>query len=305
MKSSVYKSYIDNILRQSCSPCDIEEVIEKVAYLLDMPVPDLKYPIKNYFRRSSDIIFCPYSGEKRVMLKSKFLPVSSQCDVVRKVLNYSKVPMDYSSLWSILEQFDEFKTEYGFTDYSEYDEHKNDIIAYFIKQEPNNNLGNIDRSSFLIGLEEWDSVNGYWKIPHENAPISVLKQYIKIDANIFEMFSFDILRPFYAALEMIPFKIRSYTEELNHLIEQVFDVSKLDETSHTFYINYKDCMAHIKQFRNYPTASNNPELYQWRKEMSSEGVHPMLYRMCDENIRNSRYWYNRSVKGKKRKTKKA
>ena len=104
---------------------------------------------------------------------------------------------------------------------------------------------------------------------------------------------------------MIPFKIRSYTEELNYLIEQVFDVSKLDETSHTFYINYKDCMAHINQFRNYPTASNNPELYQWRKEMSSEGVHPMLYRMCDENIRNSRYWYNRSVKGKKRKTKKA
>lgn len=305
MKSSVYKSYIDNILRQSDSPCDIEEVIEIVAYQLDMPVSELKHPVKNYFRRSPDIIYYPYNGEKRVMLKSKFLPVISQCDAVRKVLNYRRVPMDSSALWDVLEQFDIFKTEYGFTDYSEYDEHKNELIAYYIKIVPINCLDIIDRDSFLIGLEEWDSVDGYLKIPHENAPIAVLKHYTKIDKAIFEKFSYDILRPFYEALSIIPFKIRYYVEELNNLIEQVFDLSKLDEINHTFYIHYKDCMAHIKQFRNYPTAKNNPEIYQWLKEMSPEGVHPMLYRMCDENIRNARYFYNRSIrKEQKRKTKK-
>lgn len=306
MKASVYNQYIERILEQSTSPCNMEEVIVKIAsHIDDIPFDELRQSIKSYFRRSSDILLIPYGnetrGEKRVMLKSKFLPASSQYDVVRNVLNYRRKPMPYDMLWNIVSQFEVFQTSWSY-DYTFFEEEK-DKLAYFIEKVPVKELEdlNLDEDSFLIGLSEWESLYGYWKLPQKGSSIYVIKQYLNVDNAVFNHFKHYILRPYFDALEAIPFKIRTYTDALNGLIEKVFDISSLDDHNLSFYETYKECMAFIKKNKGKPKPKSNPVLGEWVNNMPKENVNIILYSMCEENIYNSAYFYRDSALRKKNK----
>ncbi len=296
MKASVYKQYIERILEQSTSPCNMDEVIEKVAFHLeDIPFDELRQSIKAYFRRSEDILLIPYDnefrGEKRVMLKSKFFPASTQEEVVRNVLNYRRKPMPYDTFWYIVSQFKVFQTSWSY-DYTFFEE-ENDKLASFIEKVPLNELNNqnFDEKPFLIGLSEWDNLDGYWKLPQKGSFNKVIKQYLNINSAVFARFKKYILQPYYDALAEIPFKVRTYTEELNGLIEEIFDISSLDEDNLSFYESYKECMEFIKKNKDKPKKKTNPILSEWLNNMPDNNVNPILYSMCEENINNSAYFH--------------
>lgn len=304
MKSSVFSQYVHNVLEQSPVPCDRDEVIEKVAYALDMPIDELKGSMKSYFLRSEEIVLVPYSeerGDKKIVLKSKFDPISSQEDAVRNVLNYFRKPIEEIIFWGVLDQLDIFKVDYHFRDFSFFPKPQN-IIAYFAKKNDIENIegGYVGKGHLLIGLEEWGNKDGYWRVPNETADISVLKNYLDVNLYAFNKLKENIMQPYINALDVIPFKIRTYETELNNLVDSVFVISSFDDKNMQFYISYKECMAHIKQFRQYPTKKTNPDLFEWWKNNSNEGINPILYYMCIENIRNSEYFYSKTLKRKKR-----
>lgn len=52
MKASVYKQYIERILEQSTSPCNMDEVIEKVAsHIDDFPFDELRQKHKGLLQK--------------------------------------------------------------------------------------------------------------------------------------------------------------------------------------------------------------------------------------------------------------
>lgn len=298
MKSSVYKPYIDRILEQSVTPSDIEEIAEKVAFQLDMPISELRDRIKNYLRRDSGIAYLYCRGEKRVILKSKLSPAKSPFDILYKVLSFSKEPIEQYDLSNILEQFDEFQTEEYNQETFLFEEGK-DKIAFYYKIEPFKKNKNIRKDEFLVGLEEWDDIAGYWKLPNERAHISILKKYADTGWKLFEYFWSYYLGPYHTALEEIPFRVKTYSDDLTNLITQVFDISKLDEKNLEYYNNYLEYMMFIKTYKEHPNVKTNRTLKEWWLNTDREALIPILYAMCDENIRNSKYFYSKTKRKKK------
>ena len=105
LKTSEYKEYIDNILRQSFSPCYIDEVIEKVAIRLELPLKDVKDNIRSYIYRNPDILIIPYEGENKIVLRTKFIPPESKGDAILNFLKLWKKPVEQEILLSTLVQF--------------------------------------------------------------------------------------------------------------------------------------------------------------------------------------------------------
>ena len=277
IEPSKYRDYINRILEQSVSPFNIEEIVEKVANQLDISKTTLRDRIKGFLYRDSAYIILRYDGERYVVLKSLFEQCQTNEEIIEKVLCLRLKPLDIESYHYVLSQFDDSRDSYT-NSYCGYNSNINlvffqglpDFTAIYVKSIQKeillkNKKTIINEYSYCIGLEEWPELDGFLKIPSASAPLTTLRRYKETSNSIIQEFYSIIMSPYHHAVEDIPFKTQNYTEQLNSLIEQVYDVCQLDDKNSSFYNHYKDYMAYIKIKGDHPNFLTNKELSRWRE----------------------------------------
>ena len=153
-----------------------------------------------------------------------------------------------------------------------------------------------DRKPYLIGLNTWGHVDGYYRVPSFETPISVLIDYKKITPKMFESLKFEIIKPYTQALGELKFNIRTCTDDLNELIKQIFSTSEMNDKERTYFSMYEEYMSYIKKNRDYPKKKDSPVLYQWRNNELSKGISPLLFYLCKDNVQIARNYYYRRNK---------